>query len=59
MYSLAAPMEARYASDVTVRVASALASPGGGAATIGRGSEPSPGRAQSAASSTRRAQAAS
>ena len=43
MYSLAAPMDALYSSAVTVRAASAFGSPGGGAATIGRGSEPSAG----------------
>ena len=59
MYSLAAPMAALYSSGLTVRCASAFSSPGGGAATIGAGAEPSAGRAQSAASSTSRAQAAS
>ena len=59
MYSFAAPMDALYASELTVRSASAFGSPDWGAATIGRGSEPSAGRAQSAASSTSRVQAAS
>ena len=59
MYSLAAPIDALYAAGVTVRAASAFCSPAGGAATSGGGPEPSPGRAQSAASSTSRAQAAS
>jgi hypothetical protein len=48
-------MDALYASELTVRSASAFGSPDWGAATIGRGSEPSAGRAQSAASSTSRA----
>ena len=59
MYSLAAPMAAWYSADVIVRVASAFSSPGGGAATIWPGCDPCAGRAQSAASSTSRAHAAS